>query len=292
MPAIISDSSAAGPAPTDVLRARDCPPHSRDRTLHALRVTLATACSLTLVLPSAAQAGLSEPEASAVSPAEATDDLPPRAQEHVVKGVQQFSSGAYSNAEEEFRRAAFFAPKWRSLHFNLGVVAEAQGKLGTALTEYNSFKPYASPDEGMVVDQRIMELNDRRRRIGAGYKRQIATSAIAMSLGVLLLGGGGAAIGFAISDKKKVTENGTEIMKYEPGSPDYIDLQADSDKRTDRRQKLLYGAYFGIIIGIMAIGYSFVPLTKSLKSKRQLEGIALGPTRLHWDGGAGVRLRF
>lgn len=273
----------------------------KTRTLHALRVTLATVCSLTLVLPATAQARVSEPDAAAVSPAEATDNLPPKAQEHVVKGVQQFDGGAYSNAEEEFRRAAFFAPKWRSLHFNLGVVAEAQGKLGTALNEYNAFKPYASGDESMVVEQRIMELNDRRTRIAAGYKRQIAASSIAMTLGVLLLGGGGAAIGIAISDKNKTSANTSRISELNKKdsatltpaeSTDLATRTAANEKYADRRQKLQLGAYFGIIVGLMAIAYSFVPLTKSIKSKRQLEGLALGPTRLHWDGGAGVRLRF
>lgn len=262
------------------------------RTFHPLRATLATVCSLTLVLPSAAQARTSEPEAAAVDPAEASDELPPRAQEHVVKGLQQFQNGAYTNAEEEFRRAAFFAPKWRSLHFNLGVVAEAQGKLGTALSEYKAFKPYASPDEAMVADQRILELNDRRRRIGGSYKSQIATSAIAMTLGVLLLGGGGALIGIAIKDKKTIDENTKELASLTSETPPYNELTDENSKLSGRRTKFLYGAYFGVLIGLVAIAYSFVPLKKSIASKRQLEGLALGPTRLQWNGGMGARLRF
>ena len=266
------------------------------RTFHAPRFTLAAACSLTLVLPAAAHARLQEPDA-AVDPSEASDELPARAEAHVVKGVQQFQNGAYSNAEEEFRRAAFFAPKWRSLHFNLGVIAEAQGKLGTALTEYKAFKPYASPDEGMVVDQRILELNDRRDRIASGYKRQIATSAIAMSLGVVLLGGGGALLGLAIKDKNTISSNNEKLTAFYtpemPLDPELkADLEAENADLTSRRTKFLYGAYFGVIIGLVAIAYSFVPLTKSIRSKRQLDGLALGPTRLQWNGGAGVRLRF
>ncbi len=265
------------------------------RTFHAPRFTLAAACSLTLVLPAAAHARLQEPDA-AVDPSEASDELPARAEAHVVKGVQQFQNGAYSNAEEEFRRAAFFAPKWRSLHFNLGVIAEAQGKLGTALTEYKAFKPYASPDEGMVVDQRILELNDRRNRIASGYKRQIATSAIAMSLGVVLLGGGGVLLGLAIKDKSTISSNNERLTDYMPAVPltdaEREILQKETDDLTNRRTKFLYGAYFGVIVGLVAIAYSFVPLTKSIRSKRQLDGLALGPTRLQWTGGAGVRLRF
>ncbi len=254
----------------------------KSRTFPAMmRITVATLCSFTLAFHSnAVQARVSEPEPAAVDPADASDDLPPKAQKHVVKGLQQFEGGAYSNAEEEFRRAAFFAPKWRSLHFNLGVVAEAQGKLGTALTEYKSFKPYASPEEGMVVDQRIYELNDRRRKIAGGYKSQIATSAIAMSLGVLALGAGGAFVGLALKKGKDIESNN-----------EGMDPAEEAELKSDRT-KFLYGAYFGILIGLVAIAYSFVPLTKSIKSKRQLEGLALGKTRLHWNGGAGVRLRF
>lgn len=267
----------------------------KSRTFHAPRFTLAAVCSLTLALPSAAHARLQEPAAE-VDPSEASDELPPRAEEHVIKGVQQFQGGAYSNAEEEFRRAAFFAPKWRSLHFNLGVVAEAQGKLGTALTEYKAFKPYASPDEGMVVDQRILELNDRRDRIAGVYKRQITASAIAMSLGVVLLAGGGALLGIAIKDKKTIESNNTRLTEYMPAVPltevERTTLQSETDDLTSRRTKFLYGSYFGIIIGLVAIAYSFVPLKKSIQSKRQLDGLALGPTRLQWNGGAGVRLRF
>lgn len=268
----------------------------KTRTFHAPRFILAAACSLSLVLPAAAQARLQEPTAEGEA-SEVSDELPPRAQEHVVKGLTQFQNGAYSNAEEEFRRAAFFAPKWRSLHFNLGVIAEAQGKLGTALTEYKAFKPYASPDEGMVVDQRILELNDRRDRIASGYKRQIATSAIAMSLGVLLLGGGGACIGILFKNKSTIKDNEAEIMRL-GGATDPIavqrvtDLTADNTKLADQDKKLGYGAYLGILVGLLAVAYSFIPLTKSIKSKRQLDGLALGPTRLQWNGGAGVRLRF
>jgi hypothetical protein len=174
----------------------------------------------------------------------------------------------------------------------LGVVAEAQGKLGTALTEYKAFKPYASPDEAMVADQRILELNDRRRRIGGSYKGQIAASAIAMTLGVVLLGGGGALVGLAVKDKKTSDANDEKLMGLTAEDPSYKTLTAENTKIDGRRTTLLYGAYFGIIIGLVAIAYSFVPLTKSIKSKRQLEGIALGPTRLQWNGGMGARLRF
>ena len=270
----------------------------KTRNFSVLRLTLASLCSLTLAVHGqTAQASEPEP-ANDVSPAEATDELPARAQEHVVKGLQQFEGGAYGNAEEEFRRAAFFAPKWRSLHFNLGVVAEAQGKLGTALSEYKSFKPFASADEGMVVDQRILELNDRHKRIARGYKSQIGTSAIAMSLGVLLLGGGGTLIGLTVRNSNQIAANKTEMAGLNLDGTNSLDamrnteLTGQNTALTAQKSKFMYGAYFGLLIGLLVFAYSFVPLSKAIKSKRQLEGITLGPTRLQWNGGAGVRLRF
>jgi hypothetical protein len=156
------------------------------------RTTVAVACSLALTLPVRARA--QEPAADGGSD-ETSEVLPERASEHVTKAIRAFNNAQYSNAEEEFKRAAFFAPKWRPLHFNIAVVAEAQGKLGTAINEYKQFKPHATAEEEMIVDQRIFELNDRRKKIAAGYKRQIATGAIAMTIGV---GGVGAGVYFAV----------------------------------------------------------------------------------------------
>jgi len=112
---------------------------------------------------------------------------------------------------------------------------------------------------------------------------------------VLLLGGGGALIGFAIKDKKTIDANTAELNKLGYTAPEEARrtvLTGENSDLTSRRTKFLYGSYFGIIIGLVAIAYSFVPLKKSINSKRQLEGIALGPTRLQWTGGMGARLRF
>ena len=118
-----------------------------------------------------------------------------------------------------------------------------------------------------------------------------------MSLGVVLLGGGGALLGLAIKDKNTISSNNEKLTAFYtpemPLDPELkADLEAENADLTSRRTKFLYGAYFGVIIGLVAIAYSFVPLTKSIRSKRQLDGLALGPTRLQWNGGAGVRLRF
>lgn len=236
------------------------------------RVALAAVCSLALALPAHARDPVPEAPAGPM-----TDELPPRAQEHVVKALQQFQNSAYFDAEASFKRASFFAPNWRPLHFNLGVVAEAQGKLGTAIKEYKAFKPYATLDEGMLVDQRISELNDRHKRIAGAYKRQIAASAIAMSLGVGMLAGGGVLIGLGLQ-KKKAADN--------------ADTNNPAAATDTSYTKYLSGAYILVVVGALAVAYAFIPLSKSLKSKRQLEGLAVGKTRLQWTGGAGVRLRF
>lgn len=250
----------------------------------ASRAAIAAACSLILALPTAVRAR--EP-APAPPAGVMTDELPLRAEEHVVKALQQFEANAFGDAEASFKRAAFFAPDWRPLHFNLGVLAEAQGQLGVAVREYQTFKPFATPDEGMLVDQRISELDDRRKRIASAYRKQIATSAIAMSLGVGILAGGGVLIGLAVLGKKKVSDSDGK-SEGEPGylTTDQIAAQNSKDS------KYAAGAYIMIVVGALAVAYAFIPLSRSLKSKRQLEGLALGRTRLQWTGGAGVRLRF
>ncbi|MFY0540150.1 hypothetical protein [Nannocystis pusilla] len=112
-----------------------------------------------------------------------------QAQKHATKAVDHFDKGNYVGAEEEFRRVAFYAPNWRPMHYNLAVLAEAQGKLGTAVSEYQAFRPHGSPEEQLVVDQRIDELGRRRARIASAYKRQIGLGAGTLTLGLGGLGG-------------------------------------------------------------------------------------------------------
>ncbi len=230
------------------------------RTLSNLsRPFLALTCSLALALPTGAHAREPEPEPDAAA-AEVSDELSPQAQQHVRKAYQQYQNRSYATAEAELRRAAFFAPRWRPLHFNLAVMAEAQGKLGTAVSEYKAFQPFASPDESIVAEQRIVELDDRRRKIAGAYKKQIAVGATAMTLGVGMLGGGGALIGIYVAEGKKTSA---------------------------------YASAGGLVglVGLLVLVYSIVPLRKAVQAKRQLDGLALGPTRLRLGGG-GVALRF
>ncbi len=235
-----------------------------------LRAAVALTCSLALVVPAGAHA-----RAPAIAPIEGplTDELNEQAAEHVTKAYQQHQSRAFASAEEEFQRAAFFAPRWRPLHFNLGVVAEAQGKLGAAINEYRAFRPFATPDEGMVVDQRIAELDARRRKVVGNHRRQIAVGAVAMALGLGMMAGGGVLTG--LNYKKPIVDEDNPL-----------DMSAE-----DKRKKRVTGGIVLAIYGLVVVGLAFLPLSRAVKSKRQLDGLALGRTRLQLTGG-GATLRF
>lgn len=249
------------------------------------RAAVAATCSLSLSLPAVARAQ---------EPGGAEDSLNPQAEQHVEKALTAFKNGAYVNAEEEFKRAAFFSPNWRPLHFNMGVLAEAQGKLGTAIHEYEQFKPVATPDEALVVEQRIFELSDRRKRIAGTYRRQIAIGATALTLGLAALGGTAGLIVYNRSLKQEVTDLKAENSGLSM-NPDDAQI-AINDKMIDsleaKQKNVLYGEIVLATVGLVVVLYSVLPLMRSVKAKRQLDGIALGPTRLKWNGGAGVVLRF
>lgn len=204
--------------------------------------------------------------AHADEPADApTDELSAKAEKHVLRAAALAKNGAYTEAEAEFNRAAFFSPRWRPLHFNLGVLAEAQGKIGLAIREYETFKPYATEEEALLVEQRIHELGDRRKQFIRSQRGQMAAGAILLTVGLATVAGGSALIGL-----------------YAAGGDTY---------RDDHKALAGGGAAMIIYGALIAFGAS-VPLSKAVKAKRQLNGIALGPTRLHWTGGAGFALRF
>lgn len=236
----------------------------RHRSLSS-RPLVALACSLALALPASAHAREPEPEPDPAA-GEPTDELSPQAQQHVIKAYQQYQSRAYASAEAELRRAAFFSPRWRPMHFNLAVMAEAQGKLGTAVTEYKAFQPFATPDESLVAEQRIVELDGRRRKIAGAYKQKIAVGAITMSIGAAATGGGVGLIVYGLQLKK----------------------DADTE---EQGSKLAITGYLVGVVGLLVLVYSIVPLKGAVKAKRQLDGLALGPTRLRLANG-GVSLRF
>ncbi|MCY1057968.1 hypothetical protein [Nannocystis sp. SCPEA4] len=265
------------------------------------RAAVAVACAVSLTTPAVARA--TEPEGPEPSTAETSEELNAQAQKHAVKAIEHFNNGAYIDSEEEFRRVAFFAPNWRPLHFNLAVLAEAQGKLGTAVSEYKSFRPHGSPDEQMIVDQRLDELGRRKLKISGAYKRQIALSSGAMILGVGSLGGAAALFAVMVRNGKRADEynDAADMAESMLGvNPDYDpilqmqanDFRAEATSLTKRRTGMLYGGVYLAIFGLLLTAYSIIPLRNAIKSKRQLDGINLGKTKLQWNGGAGATLRF
>jgi hypothetical protein len=70
------------------------------------------------------------------------------------------------------------------------------------------------------------------------------------------------------------------------------ELREDAEKFERRGKLMLYGGIYVVIIGLLLTTYSIIPLRNAIKSKRQLDGINLGKTRLKWNGGAGVTLSF
>lgn len=266
------------------------------------RAAVALTCAAAMTVSGTARA--QEPEAEGPKAArEPTDELNPQAEKETAKAVEHFNNGAYVDAEASFNRVAFFVPNWRPLHYNLGVVAEAQGKIGTAVKEYKLFRPYATPDEKLLVDQRIDELGRRKGNIGGAYKRQIALSATALTLGVGGIAGGAVMFVFMVKRSNKAEEfiaaaEDLEAQYSMTDPPNETLYQAAQENRaeaaslTKNKTAFLYGGVYLAIFGLLATAYSIIPLRNAIRSKRQLDGLALGPTRLKWTGGASMRLSF
>jgi tetratricopeptide (TPR) repeat protein len=239
------------------------------------RALVAGACAASLALPATVHAA--EPEGPAPSTAETSEVLNEQAQKHANKALDHFNKGNYVDAEEEFRRVAFYAPNWRPMHYNLAVLAEAQGKLATAVSEYQTFRPHGSPEEQLVVDQRIDELGRRRVRIASAYKRQMGVGAGTLALGLGGLGGGVAMLVIHVQRKEA----------YEEAVA--VDPETDVKKPSGG---LIAGGYWVGLFGFIMTGVGVGLLVQAVKSKRKLDSIAVGKARLQWTGGAGVRLRF
>lgn len=257
------------------------------RTLPTLSRTLvALACAVTLATPTAARARVQDPEPDAASAP--TDELNARAQEHVAKAYDNYRQQYYAGAESELRRAAFFAPRWRPLHFNLAVLAEAQGKLNAAVSEYTAFKPFAIGDEQLITEQRILELDQRRREIASGYRRKIVGGGVAVSLGIAGIAGGITlvAIGSSMAKDREVDSG----MPDDPTSPDIDESRTTTSNATKRATLVTAGLLTGLV-SVLVLLLATPRLRKALKARRQLDGLALGPTRLRLAS-TGVALRF
>ncbi|WP_434418573.1 hypothetical protein [Nannocystis pusilla] len=169
------------------------------------------------------------------------------------------------------------------MHYNLAVLAEAQGKLATAVSEYQAFRPHGSPDEQLVVDQRIDELGRRRARIAGAYKRQLGYGAGVLTFGLGGLGGGVAMIVIHVQ-RKEAYEEAQAWNETHMNGP-VMDAKKPSGG-------LIAGGYWVGLFGFIMTGVGVGLLVQAVKSKRKLDSIAVGKARLQWAGGAGVRLRF
>ena len=246
------------------------------------RTLVLLACSLALAMPTAARARAQDPEPAAADAP--TDELDARAQEHVNKAYQLHKNQDYLHAEAELRRAAFFAPRWRPLHFNLAVMAEAQGKLNTAVSEYTAFKPFALGDEQLITDQRIVELDSRRREIASGYRRKIVGGSVAVSFGIAGIAGGVALVAIGSGMAK---DRATGLPDNEMTS----DIDESVASNATKRATFVTAGLLTGLVSVLVLILATPPLRKAIKARRQLDGLALGPTRLRLAGN-GVSLRF
>jgi len=192
------------------------------------------------------------------------DELPEQATVHLGKAYDHFNAGSYAKAESEFKRAAFFAPEWTPMTYNLAVVAEAQGHLGEALDRYEAYRPNAEGDTGLIVDQRIAELNDRKKNLKKVDRRQLILGSVAVGTGVAAIGGG---VGLFLL--KRDLDDQSDAL-----DPAMTEKKANLD--TKAKNYYLAG-YVLAIYGGLALVYGGLYLSKVIKN-RKAKKMALRPT--------------
>ncbi len=217
-------------------------------------VTLALACATTLGLRSTPASASAHALEQAVQAVTRGGELPEQAMVHLGKAYDYFNASAYGKAESEFKRAAFFAPEWAPMTYNLAIVAEAQGHLGDAIERYKAYRPKAEGDTGIIIDQRIAELEDRERQLKKVEHRQLIIGSVAMASGAAALGGGITLLLLAKQEK-------------EMAPPD----------SSDRSKNYYAGGYVLTVYGGLALVYSGLYLTKVLR-QRKAKKLALRPT--------------
>lgn len=229
-----------------------------------------------------------------------TDDLPAPALPHLKKALEHHDARAYADAEEEFRRIAFYAPNWRPLRYNLAIVLEAQGNLGQAIRAYREARPHMDLEVQRRIDQRIFELDARRGEIRTSYRRELGTGLAFVSMGALTLAGAGVFIGIGIASARKkasLTAERDELvaMQPAPAGPEGS-LRVDELDDEIREQSTLNtsAASAAVLLALLGagifVGASF-SLQRARRIKGQLDGVALGPARLRWAG-ASMALQF
>lgn len=218
-------------------------------------VTVALACATALGLRSTPASASAHTLGQAVHAVTRGGELPQQAMLHLGKAYDHFNASAYSKAESEFKRAAFFAPEWAPMTYNLAVVAEAQGHIGEAIERYKAYRPEADTATGAIIDQRIAELEDRTRQLKKIDRRQLILGSTTLATGAAALGGGIALLLLAKDEKEKeMTEQDKgKITKYQTGG------------------------YVLAVYGGLALIYSGLYLSKVVR-QRKTKKLALRPT--------------
>ena len=217
-------------------------------------VTVALACATALGLRSTPASASAHTLGQAVHAVTSGGELPEQAMLHLGKAYDHFNASAYGKAESEFKRAAFFAPKWAPMTYNLAVVAEAQGHIGDALERYKAYRPEADGDTRLIIDQRIAELEDRKRQLKKTDRRQLILGSTALATGAAALGGGIALLVLAKKEKDKALPDGS-----------------------DKSKNYYTGGYVLTVYGGLALIYSGLYLAKVVK-QRKAKKLALRPT--------------
>ncbi|WP_257446626.1 tetratricopeptide repeat protein [Archangium lipolyticum] len=120
------------------------------RTLAAATLALTAACATTSQVkpaPVATSAPAPAPAPAAQGPAAAPSPAPVapngkdrKARERFAEAVAAFDAGDYARAEEGFREVLELAPQSLNAQFNLGFIAERQGRLADAQAAYEKVR--------------------------------------------------------------------------------------------------------------------------------------------------------
>lgn len=242
------------------------------------RAAALTCAAALCVAPLEASATSGRTLSQAVRAVMAEEPLPEQAEVHLGKAYDHFNAGNFGKAEEEFKRAAFFAPEWQPMTYNLAVVAEAQGNLDQAIERYEAYRPHAEGDTGLVVDQRIAELEERKAKIRKADRGKLILGGVAMGTSVAALGGG---IAFFML-RKNVQEDAAAIQMQidamETPVQSEVDRLSDDKAELDKKAKNYYvGGYILTLYGGLAILYSALYLAKVVKL-RKAKKLAFKPT--------------
>lgn len=240
------------------------------------RAAALTCAAALCVAPLEASATSGRTLSQAVRAVMVEEPLPEQAEVHLGKAYDHFNAGNFAKAEEEFKRAAFFAPEWKPMTYNLAVVAEARGNLDQAIERYEAYRPHAEGDNGLIVDQRIAELEERKTKIRKADRGKLIIGGVAMGTSVAALGGG---IAFFML-RKDVQEDASAIqstismMEDGGADPALYDQKADLDKKA---KNYYVGGYILTLYGGIAILYSALYLAKAVKL-RKAKKLAFKPT--------------